>query len=399
MKKRMIIVKVILLSVIVIVSICGYYKWRVDHAIKRVELQDNLDLDVYSKVKLLDLIKSINGKVENNFDIDTKKIGGQKITFYYINEENLKVPYSFKVNIVDKISPYIGTRTQYILEKGYKGDFEKTLFCGDNYDDKPKCRIEGEYNSEVVGNYPVKYIATDSSGNTNIRNIIISIVDPSLADDNETESVQKTTDFQQVVSKFKNDNTKIGIDVSRWQGDINFEKVKQAGVEFVFIRVGVGIKKGKGFTLDKKFKQNIKGFNKVGIPVGIYFYSYADNKKTAIKEAEWVVKNLKKYKVSLPIAFDWEDWSNYRKYNLSFYHLTELANTFITTVEKYGYKGMLYSSKNYLENIWFKTNHKIWLANYTFENTYQEKFKVWQVCNDGKVMGIDNNVVDIDIMY
>lgn len=405
MKKKtiIIIILIILLIFIIVGGIFFYHKWRVDHAIIKVELQDDLNIEVYSKVKLKDLIKSINGKIEDNISIDTKKLGEKSITFYYVNEENLKVPYTFSINIVDTEAPYIGANTSYTLDLGYKGNFEESLFCGDNYDDNPKCKIEGVFDSNTVGSYPVKYIATDSSDNVNSRDILINIVDLNAGEEEdsveEEEIEEQTTDFNQVVSTFKNDKTKIGIDVSEWQGDIDFEQVKKAGVEFVFIRVGIGIEKENGFTVDKKFKQNIEGFNKVGIPVGIYFYSYANNKKAAIKEAEWVVKKLKKYKVSLPIAFDWEDWPNYREYKLSFYHLTEMANAFIDTVEKNGYEGMLYSSKNYLENIWFETNHKVWLANYNFENTYQGKFKWWQVCNDGKVLGVNDNLVDIDVMY
>ena len=88
------------------------------------------------------------------------------------------------------------------------------------------------------------------------------------------------------LEQYKNKNTEIGIDVSHWQGNINFKEVKKAGVEFVYIRVGRGDGIGKDYVLDDKFIKNIKGFNKVGIPVGIYFYSYANSKKDAIKEAK-----------------------------------------------------------------------------------------------------------------
>ena len=139
--------------------------------------------------------------------------------------------------------------------------------------------------------------------------------------------------------------------------------------------------------------------NKVKIPVGIYFYSYANSKNDAIKEAKWVISKIKKYNVELEIAFDWENWSEFQEFDLSFYHLTEAAQAFIDTVEKAGYKGMLYSSKNYLENIWLPLKGNIWLAHYTSQTTYEGKYKVWQLCNNGKVDGINDNYVDIDIMY
>ena len=97
--------------------------------------------------------------------------------------------------------------------------------------------------------------------------------------------------------------------------------------------------------------------------------------------------------------YDWENWSNYQDFKVSFHHLSEIANTFIKTVEKAGYDGMLYSSKYYLENIWNKSNHKIWLAHYTEQTTYQGKYDIWQLCSNGYVPGIEENLVDINVMY
>ena len=76
-----------------------------------------------------------------------------------------------------------------------------------------------------------------------------------------------------------------------------------------------------------------------------------------------------------------------------------MANTFLSVIEKANYKGMLYSSKSYLENIWYKTKYDTWLAHYTENTDYEGKYKVWQLCNNGIVPGIDDNMVDINIMY
>ena len=208
----------------------------------------------------------------------------------------------------------------------------------------------------------------------------------------------KGQNFSDLVKKYKTDNTKIGIDVSHWQGDIDFEKVKNAGVEFVFIRVGSQRGIDGEYYIDNKFKQNINGFNKVGIPVGIYFYSYANSKLAAKKEAKWVVEQLKPYKIDLPVVFDWESWSFFQEFNKSFYSLTEIANTYLNEVEKVGYKGMLYSSKYYLENVWFKTKYPVWLAHYTEKTNYQGEYSYWQLCSNGRVDGIFGDV-DINVMY
>ena len=96
------------------------------------------------------------------------------------------------------------------------------------------------------------------------------------------------------VSKYKDNNTKIGIDISLWQGDIDFKKLKEAGVEFVIIRVGYMKGTNGERVLDSKFKQNIENANKNKIPVGVYYFSYASSKKEAIKDAKWVLKQIKK---------------------------------------------------------------------------------------------------------
>ena len=93
-----------------------------------------------------------------------------------------------------------------------------------------------------------------------------------------------------------------------------------------------------------------------------------------------------------------EDNVSIMDYNLSFYSLTNLYETFKKELNKKGYKSMLYSSKYYLENIWYKTD-SIWLAHYTNQTDYKGKYKVWQLCDDGIIDGINNKRVDIDIMY
>ena len=220
---------------------------------------------------------------------------------------------------------------------------------------------------------------------------------------NTTEEInknidKKTINFEDIVAMYKTDKTKIGIDVSSWQGDIDFEKIKKAGVEFIIIRVG-GTRGTNGkYFLDSKFKRNIRLANKYDIDVGIYFYSYANSIESAKKDARWVLKQIKGYNVTLPIAFDWEEWAYFNEYDLSFFGLTSMANSFLKTIEDKGYKGMLYSSKSYLEAIWLPLDYDIWLAHYTSKTNYEGKYKFWQLCDNGKIDGI-NGEVDIDIMY
>ena len=287
----------------------------------------------------------------------------------------------------------------YNLEKGSDVVLTDKILCGDNYDNKPNCFIEGDYDINTPGTYQLTFKAIDSSGNAESKSFNLNVYEPIKTETKEDNKTEKSyTYFTDIVNNYKNDKTKIGLDISSWQGDVDFKKIKDAGVEFVIIRVG-GTRgtNGKHF-LDSKFERNIKEANKYDIDVGIYFYSYANSIKKAKKDAEWVLKQIKKYDVSLPIAFDWEEWAYFNEYNLSFFGLTSMADSFLKTIENHGYKGMLYSSKAYLDTIWMPLDYDIWLAHYTSKTNYEGKFKFWQLCDNGKVDGI-NTDVDIDIMY
>ena len=396
--------KIIILFIIIIILVLGgifgykaYINYKIEHAEKIVILQKD-KIDVFENIKLKDLIKEINGELEENPKIKTTKIGKYKLKFkYYIPEEKITVPYEIEYEVVDSIPPIISMINSKTVTVGTK-EIESSLFCGDNYDSTPNCFIEGNYDLNTVGEYKLTYKGIDSSNNE-VKKDFTLYVKPKTTSSSNNNTTRSNTYFTDIVKNYKTENTKIGLDVSHWQGNINFQKVKDAGVEFVYIRIGRGNGIGKEFVMDSKFKQNIEGFNSVGIPVGLYFYTYAASKQDAIKEAKWIVENIKDYKVDLEIAFDWENWSFYRAFNLSFYELTEVAKAFNKELAKHNYQGMLYSSKNYLENMWFEVDFPVWLAHYTKQTSYQGKYKVWQICDNGVVDGIPDNQVDINIMY
>lgn len=400
-KKKIIkIISTIIGIILILVILLSIYKnYRIKHAKKIVKLKTT-ELEVYSNVKLSDIIEKINGKLIDNPNINTKKLGKEKITFKYINNDNIKVKYTINLNIKDTTPPIISLINNYIVTRGEKENIEKELFCGDNYDPNPKCYLKGDYDLNKVGTNSVEFIGKDSSNNTSTHkmNIIVKEKNKSSKSQDSQENNVEYTNFNDVIKKYKTKKTEIGIDVSHWQGDIDFNKVKSSKVEFAYIRVGRGNGIGKDYILDDKFKTNIKGFNKVGIPVGVYFYSSANSLNDARREAKWILKQIKKYDVSLEVVFDWENWDDFQKYNLSFYNLTEVANEFSKTIEKAGYKSMVYSSKNYLESMWYDINSDVFLAHYTDKTDYKGKYKVWQICNNGKVKGIKSSV-DIDIRY
>lgn len=364
---------------------------RIKTAKIEVVLNPSLKLEFNDKKHVSDFITSINGKIMDDYIIDSKTLGTKEIKFKFINDDGIKVKYSYLLEVVDTTKPLIWLNDTYSVIKGSKTKLEDEILCGDNYDNNPKCTITGNYNLNKVGKYPLTFKAIDKSGNTSIKDFTLEVYEPK---NNKNEEITYTP-FEEFISKYKNDNTEIGLDISYWQGDIDFKKLKESKVEFLFIRVG-GTDDNKTCFLDSKFEQNIKGANENGIKTGIYFYSYANSKSQAKKEAEWVIEKIKPYKVDLPIVFDWEEWGDFNSYNLSFYTLNELAKTYLDVVKSHGYQGMLYSSKNYLENIWYE--YDTWLAHYTDKTDYKGKYKYWQVSNTGKVDGI-NGAVDVNIYY
>ena len=363
-----------------------------------VNLKEDLSASFFSEKRVSDYIDYINGTIIDDYIIDTTAIGEKEIKFEYINDENIKVPYSYKINVIDDVAPQVWLSGSKSITTEYNGNLLDDIVCADNIDDNPKCEIIGDYNTKKVGSYKLTFKASDKSGNETIKNFTLKVKEPAKKSSSNSTTKKTRTLFSEVIKEHKTDKTKIGIDVSSWQGDIDFEAVKKAGVEFVFIRVGSTRGINGEYFVDKKFKRNIEGFNKVGIPVGIYFYSYANSKESAIRDAKWVLKQIEGYKIDLPIVYDWESWSFYNEFNQSFYSLSKNAKAYLDTMQEAGYEGLLYSSKNYLEKVWYDTGYDVWLAHYTKQTSYKGKYKYWQMCSNGKIDGISGNV-DINIYY
>lgn len=396
-KKNIII---IICFLVIIIGIGSYFLinyLRVKNAVIKVTLDDTLETEFLSDVKVSDFISDINGTIVDDYVIDTTDIGKKKIEFEYINDDNIKVKYNYEINVVDNVAPLIWLNNSYTVNVGSDISLTDKILCGDDTDPNPTCEVIGEYNMNEAGTYPLVFKATDNSGNVTEKEFNLIVREPKSSG-TSSGSVSTKTLFSEVVDAHKNENTEIGIDISKWQGDVDFNALKEAGVEFVIIRVGTSSGINGENLVDSKFEQNINGANKAGIPVGVYFYSYANSEDRAISDALWVLEQIKDYKVDLPIAFDWENWSFYNEFNLSFFGLSNMADSFVKTVRDAGYEGMLYSSKNYLEDIWFKGDYPVWLAHYTTKTNYEGNYEFWQLCNNGRVAGI-NGDVDINIRY
>lgn len=394
-RKRRIIIILISVILISLTAFLGVRYYQKTHAKVEVYLKDSLIAEVGTHAKLTDYIVSLNGSIEEEQWIDTSTLGKKDIKFSYQNNDGFQVNYQFSVDVVDTTKPMVWLGTSYSVPVGSDTGFINKIMCADNYDDSPNCGIVGQYDLNAIGSYPVIFQATDSSGNQLNHEFQLNVIEPKRG--GNTSKPTKTL-FHEVRSDYKNENTEIGLDISFWQGDVDFQKLKENGVEFVFLRVGTAVGIDGEYVLDKKFEQNITRANEVGMPVGIYFYSYANSEERAIEDAKWVLDTIKEKNISLPIAFDWENWSFYNDFHLSLMGLSNMAKGFIETVEKAGYEGMLYSSKSYLEKVWPEHSHKVWLAHYTNQTNYQGNYEYWQMCSDGVIPGIQG-YVDINIRY
>ena len=191
-----------------------------------------------------------------------------------------------------------------------------------------------------------------------------------------------------------------GIDISEWQGDIDWSAVKNDGYEYAIVRLGYSYRSNNllKFVKDKKYDQNMKNANAVDIPVGVYLYSKAKTVDEAKAEAQYIINTMQGYQVSYPVVFDLEDPS---QSNLGKNQLGAIAKAFCTDIRRAGYTPMLYCNEYWYSSLIDVTQLKNvdkWIARYA--NTYTETIDrdIWQCCATGRVSGIDGDV-DIDFSY
>lgn len=196
---------------------------------------------------------------------------------------------------------------------------------------------------------------------------------------------------------------KVGIDVSKWQGEIDWDKVKNAGVEFAIIRAGYRGSVTGVIVEDPYFQANMRGAAASGIPVGVYFFTQAVNEVEAVEEASAVLKLVQQYQLEYPIFIDTEGaGGNGRADNLDVETRTLVCEAFCRTIENGGYRAGVYASRNWynnrLETARLDNDYYIWLAEYRSVPLYQGYYQMWQHTSKGKVDGISGNV-DLNIAY
>lgn len=201
----------------------------------------------------------------------------------------------------------------------------------------------------------------------------------------------------------KIENAKLGIDVSRWNEEINWEKVKEAGINYAIIRAGYRGSVTGALVEDWYFKKNAKEATEAGLPIGLYFFTQAVTEVEAVEEASMVLALCEEYDIQYPIFIDTEGAGGEgRADKLSADKRTAVCQAFCQTIRSAGYEAGIYASKN-----WFINNIKtsllpdnlyIWLAEYGDAVTYEGKYHLWQYTSSGRVNGIEGRV-DLNLSY
>lgn len=234
-----------------------------------------------------------------------------------------------------------------------------------------------------------------------------------IEDPQEEDSKGISMDVRDIeATQDETDDITYGIDVAKWQGVIDWAKVKEAGIEFAMIRIGYRTQISGEITEDPYAIYNLQQAGKNDIKLGVYFFSTAINKKEAEEEAKWVTNFIAPYRITYPVVYNCEGFtdSNNRQFKLTKEERTNLAIVFLDYVKDKGYTPMFYASKNELVNSrdWdtslLTSKYKIWVAQYpdtlalNSKSSYSGMHEMWQYTSNGKVPGI-NGSVDLNIAY
>ena len=224
-----------------------------------------------------------------------------------------------------------------------------------------------------------------------------------------TDEIGATVDAEELVAEKDRTN---GIDVSKWQGKIDWKKVKQSGIDFAFIRIGYRGENGIIYK-DDNADYNIQQAQKEGVLVGVYFFSTAISETEAVEEAQWTAQAIEGYSISYPVVYDCEGFNRVdsRMYSLDKEERTNNAIAFLNKITDAGYEAMFYGALNELKDSsdWdmakIEKVYKVWVAQYpsiTYPDKsapdYNRNFHAWQYTNKGNVDGVSGNV-DMVVCY
>lgn len=228
-------------------------------------------------------------------------------------------------------------------------------------------------------------------------------IDPEKEDKAVNGAAEDADGTENMELQFDNGSAKLGIDVSKWNQEIDWEAVKNAGIEFAIIRCGYRGASTGALVIDPRYKENIEGAIAAGIPVGVYFFTQARDEVEAVEEASMVIRLIEDYDVDYPVFLDSESAGGRgRADGLDSDERSRAHRAFLQTIQAAGYETGIYASRNWLKDridMTHLSDYRIWLAEYADAPTYDEYYyHMWQYTSKGTVDGISTNV-DLNLCY
>ena len=394
-KKRVVIISLILI-IIGILTFIGFkifYKPEYYSLNKEEVYLTKTELNVYDYYNLSEILHLCDDcKLLNDYKVNANELGNKKLEVVYLDKDKDKCRGTLEIEVKDMTSPYIGIGNHYTHYLGTNFTFYSDILCADNYDKNIKCEIIGDYDETKIGETPLKIKSVDSSNNVTEKDFLLKVIEKP-----KTTSSSSKISFEEIKNRLPG-NASLLIDVSKWDKEIDWKKVKDAGIDYAMIRLGTQKALDKESVIDEYFDKNINGAIKNGIKVGIYYFSYANDIEDAEEQALWVLDKIEKYKIDLPVCFDWESWKYFSEFDISIHDLNEIARTFLNVIKQNGYDVINYGSKSYLENVWSLDEFDTWLAHYTLNTNYRKDYLIWQFTENGEVPGIKGGV-DVNFYY
>ena len=301
-------------------------------------------------------------------------------------------------------------RSSPVITQGEIFNIHDYVGYADDVDRDVDLSMIGTVDESHTGTYALKVTLKDDAGHTTSKDMEVKVIEKPSSDDSEdTENTDNTDDkqkeendhntesFEDFKKAYKTDKTSVGIDISRFQEYVDFEKVKEAGCEFVIMRIG-GFDRGTYYT-DKYYYDNMARAKAAGLKVGVYWHAEDSSVDDVNASVRYLMEILDDTELDFPIAYDWEDFENFENYGMNLKDINMCFEAFANSVEARGYQACLYSSLNFLENTWKnEEDHAVWLAHYTTSTTYDGDYYMWQHANTGRINGVDGDV-DLNVLY
>lgn len=342
------------------------------------------------------------------FDRDTKETDRLYDETNRLSLIVTSVEKDLRVQIVDRDNKPVEGESFYITLNGkdeYKDlDKDGVIYIGD--------LPAGEYEVALkpISGYRTPLSATDVRVKDKVEYVAIddisllikteAEIDAEAEDSAEANTDGDDTEIRQTSGVSK--TGVLGIDVSKWQKEIDWDKVKNEGVDFAIIRCGYRGSVTGSLVEDPYFEQNIKGARAAGIKVGVYFFTQAVNEVEAVEEASMVISLVRDYELQYPVFIDTEGaGGNGRADSLNVEERTAVCEAFCTTVKNAGLEAGVYASRNWYNNKLTAStleSYAIWLAEYRSVPLYQGYYQMWQYTSKSKINGINGNV-DLNVSY